>query len=153
VLTLRQLRQPPRLRSTGTNISICENPVVTAEAADRLGTAAQLLVCVGGQPGAAAMTLLRNLAEQGAQLRYHGDFDWGGLRIGNVVFGRLPVVPWRFDSAAYLRAIDTGAGRGLSGEPTTCRWEPELGCAMQRAGFAVEEEHVIGDLLDDLVQV
>jgi uncharacterized protein (TIGR02679 family) len=103
VLTLRQLRQPPRLRSTGTNISICENPVVTAEAADRLGTAAQLLVCVGGQPGAAAMTLLRNLAEQGAQLRYHGDFDWGGLRIGNVVFGRLPVVPWRFDSAAYLR--------------------------------------------------
>ncbi len=82
-------------------MSICENPVVTAEAADRLGAAAAPLVCVGGQPGVAAMTLLRNLAENGAKLRYHGDFDWGGLRIGNVVFGRLPVVPWRFDTAAY----------------------------------------------------
>jgi uncharacterized protein (TIGR02679 family) len=153
VLTLRQLRRPPQVigtGGTGITVSICENPVVTVEAADRLGRTARPLVCVGGQPGAAAITLLKSLAEQGARLRYHGDFDWGGLRIGNVVFGRLPVVPWRFDTAAYLRAVDAGAGRTLTGDPATCNWAPDLDGAMRRVGRAVEEEHVVDDLLDDL---
>ena len=149
VLTLRQLRRPPRLRADCT-VSICENPVVTAEAADRLGTAAGPLVCIGGQPGAAAMTLLRSLAEDGARLRYHGDFDWGGLRIGNVVFGRLPVEPWRFDAAAYQHAAALGAGRPLEGEPAACTWDADLAEAMRRTGRAVEEERVLDDLLDDL---
>jgi uncharacterized protein (TIGR02679 family) len=151
VLTLRQLRRPPRLRA-GCTVSICENPVVTAEAADRLGTAAGPLVCIGGQPGVAAMTLLRSLAEDGARLRYHGDFDWGGLRIGNVVFGRLPVEPWRFDAAAYRHAAALGAGRPLEGEPAACCWDADLAEAMRRTGRAVEEERVLDNLLDDLAR-
>jgi uncharacterized protein (TIGR02679 family) len=150
VLTLRQLRRPPRLRS-GCLVSICENPVVVAEAADRLGTAAGPLVCVGGQPGVAATTLLRGLAAGGARLRYHGDFDWGGLRIGNVVFGRLPVQPWRFDAVAYRHAAGHGgAGRPLTGEPVPCTWDPELTEAMRGTGHAVEEERVLDELLADL---
>jgi uncharacterized protein (TIGR02679 family) len=151
VLTLRQLRRPPRLRGECT-VSICENPVVAAEAADRLGPAAGPLVCIGGQPGAAATTLLRCLAADGARLRYHGDFDWGGLRIGNVVFGRLPVEPWRFGAAEYRRAAALGAGRPLAGEPTACTWDEELTEAMRRQGHAVEEERVLDDLLTDLAQ-
>ncbi|MHA6618531.1 TIGR02679 family protein [Pseudonocardia sp. DLS-67] len=151
VLTLRQLRRPPRLHCRGT-VSICENPVVVAEAADRLGAAAGPLVCIGGQPGVAAMTVLRSLAEGGARLRYHGDFDWGGLRIGNVVFGRLPVEPWRFDAAAYRSATAHGAGRPLSAEPIACAWDPELAEEMRRTGRAVEEERVVDDLLADLAQ-
>ncbi len=151
VLTLRQLRRPPRLRA-GCTVSICENPVVTAEAAERLGAAAGPLVCIGGQPGVAAMTLLRSLAEDGAHLRYHGDFDWGGLRIGNVVFGRLPVEPWRFGAAAYQHAAALGAGRPLEGEPAACSWDAELAEAMRRTGRAVEEERVLDDLLDDLAR-
>jgi uncharacterized protein (TIGR02679 family) len=131
-------------------VSICENPVVAAEAADRLGPAAAPLVCVGGQPRVAATTLLRNLAENGVKLRYHGDFDWGGLRIGNVVFARLPLVPLRFDAAAYRQAARNGTGSPHTGKPTACRWDPDLGTAMQRIGLAVEEERVIDDLLGDL---
>jgi uncharacterized protein (TIGR02679 family) len=150
VITLRQLRRPPRLLRTGLTVSICENPVVVAEAADRLGAAASPLVCVGGQPGAAAMALLRSMADAGARLRYHGDFDWGGLRIGNVVFNRLAARPWRFDAFAYRRALDNGAGHRLAGEPTACSWDPELADTMHRAGLRVEEEHVLDDLLSDL---
>ena len=90
-------------------MSVCENPVVVGEAADRLGAAAGPLVCIGGQPGAAAMTVLRAAVAAGATLRYHGDFDWGGVRIGNVLFDRLPLSPWRFDAASYRAAA--GAGR------------------------------------------
>ncbi|WP_233159666.1 TIGR02679 family protein [Pseudonocardia sp. MH-G8] len=151
VLTLRQLRQPPQLPASGATVSICENPVVVAEAAERLGPAAGPLVCVGGQPGVAVMTLLRSLAGQGAGLRYHGDFDWGGLRIGNLVFGRLPAVPWRFDADAYRRAAALGEGRPLAGEPTTCGWDTDLDAAMRQVGRAVEEEGVLDDLLHDLV--
>ncbi len=149
VITLRQLRQPPRLRA-GCTVSICENPVVTAEAADRLGAEAGPLVCIGGQPGVAAITLLRSLVADGARLRYHGDFDWGGVRIGNVVFGRLPVEPWRFDAAAYRHSARRGPGRPLIGEAVPCTWDPELADAMRVTGHAVEEERVVDELLADL---
>lgn len=148
VLTLRQLRLPPAMTAGGT-VSICENPVVVAEAAERLGPAAAPLVCVGGQPGVAAMALLRALVAGGTRLRYHGDFDWGGLRIGNVVFGRLPVTPWRFDAATYRQVADR-TGRVLGGEPATCLWDPDLTEVMHQIGHAVEEERVVDDLLTDL---
>jgi uncharacterized protein (TIGR02679 family) len=150
VVTLRQLRRAPRLVPAGHTVSICENPVVVGEAADRLGAAAGPLVCVSGQPGVAAITLLRHLAAAGARLRYHGDFDWGGLRIGNVVFGRLPVEPWRFDAAAYRQAAAQGAGRPLTGEPVACTWDPQLAEVMRSTCHAVEEERVLDELLADL---
>ncbi|MBA3907780.1 MAG: TIGR02679 family protein, partial [Pseudonocardiales bacterium] len=151
VLTLRQLvRDPPCCEVAAATVSICENPVVVGMAADRLGRDAAPLVCVAGQPGAAAMSLLRLLAGAGAQLRYHGDFDWGGLRIGNVVFGRLPVTPWRFDTGSYRNAAATGTGRELTGAPVEASWDPGLATTMRTAGRAIEEERVIDDLVADL---
>ncbi|MDN5750744.1 MAG: TIGR02679 family protein [Pseudonocardia sp.] len=151
VLTLRQLtRHAPELRLPDALVSVCENPVVVAEAADRLGPASRPLVCLGGHPGAAAMTLLRLVVGAGGRLRHHGDFDWGGLRIGNVLRARLPVTPWRYDTAAYHGALATGAGRPLAGSPTEASWDPGLGAAMRAAGRAVEEERVLDDLVDDL---
>lgn len=80
VLTLRQLtRRPPA--AAAPMVRICENPTVLAVAADALGPACPPLVCLQGQPSAAALTLLRGLHDHGAALYYHGDFDWGGLRI------------------------------------------------------------------------
>lgn len=151
VLTLRQLtRHPSAWRLAGHTVSVCENPVVVAEAADRLGPASAPLVCVGGQPGAAAMALLRAAVAAGARLRYHGDFDWGGLRIGNVLFGRLPIGPWRYDTASYHAAVTLGPGRTLTGVPVDASWDAELGEAMRREGHAVEEERVLDDLVADL---
>jgi uncharacterized protein (TIGR02679 family) len=151
VLTLRQLvRDPPRLSMHGQVVSVCENPVVLSAAADRLGAGCQPLVCTSGQPGAAVMHLLRLLVQAGATLRYHGDFDWGGLRIGNVVFGRLPVRPWRFDATAYRALVRAGLGRELPGEPVTARWDGDLAEQMTQARVRVEEELVLDDLVADL---
>lgn len=148
VLTLRQLvRTPPQLSLAGQIISICENPVVLSVAADRLGPSCAPLVCTNGQPGTAVMRLLQLLADAGAQLRYHGDFDWGGLRIANLVFRRLPATAWRFGTASYLAAQ---TGRPLIGTPVDAAWDPALATAMTARDLAIEEEHVLDALIADL---
>jgi len=157
-LTLRQLvRDMPRWATvsrssfSGQTVHICENPVIVALAADRLGSGCAPLVCTGGQPGAATMLLLRALVAAGARLVHHGDFDWGGMRIGNVLHARLPLVPWRFDTAAYLRAADSvTSSQPLIGAPVPASWDPGLSETMRRAGRRIEEELVIEELLADL---
>ena len=150
-LTLRQLvREPPRWSLTGTVVSICENPVVVAEAAERLGPRCAPLVCTNGQPGAAVMTVLRALDAAGATLRHHGDFDWGGLRIANLLFDRLPVRPWRYDAGAYRSAARERHGRELRGTAVEASWDPALATEMTRVGRVVEEERIVGRLLLDL---
>lgn len=147
VLTLRQLvRDPPALSVR--RVFVCENPVVVSTAADQLGTHCAPVVCTSGQPGVAAVHLLRQLADAGAELRYHGDFDWGGVRIGNTVFDRVPAQPWRFEAADYRAAAERG--RPLSGTPIDAHWDTDLAAEMRAAQVAVEEEHVLDDLLGDL---
>ena len=108
VLTLRQLgRQQPRFRPA--QVYVCENPTVLAAAADQLGPACPPLVCVNGQPTTAAMRLLIALAADGARLRYHGDFDWGGVRIANLLRSRVHWQPWRYDVSAYLDAVSAAS--------------------------------------------
>ncbi|MBV9093107.1 MAG: TIGR02679 family protein, partial [Streptosporangiaceae bacterium] len=120
VITLRQLRcHDAPLRAA--RVRICENPVVVAAAADELGAGCQPLVCVGGQPSAAAWSLLELLAAGGTDFGYHGDFDWGGVRIANAVRHRVTWRPWRYDHQAYEAAV-SAAHRltplaGLAGEP------------------------------------
>ncbi|WP_163508915.1 TIGR02679 family protein [Fodinicola acaciae] len=147
VLTLRQLvRNPPALSASA--VYICENPAVVSAAADRLGSSCPPLVCTNGQPRAAVMVLLRLLASAGAQLHYHGDFDWGGIRIANTIFGRLTVQPWQFDTATYVSVCS--AGHPLSGSPVAASWDPDLADVMRTAGKAVEEDLVLDTLLTDL---
>ncbi|MFI4977789.1 MAG: TIGR02679 family protein [Solirubrobacterales bacterium] len=158
-LTLRQLvRDPPGWAATsggslsGRTVHICENPVIVALAADRLGAECAPLVCTSGQPGAATMLLLRALVVAGAQLVHHGDFDWGGVRIGNVLHARLPLVPWQFDTEAYIRAADSAMSyQPLTGAPVPASWDPRLTETMRRAGRRIEEELVLEELLADLV--
>lgn len=146
VVTLRQLvRDPPAV--TGGQLSICENPAVVSVAASRLGPGCRPLICTGGQPSAAVLYLLRLYLTAGATPRYHGDFDWGGLRIANGLFSRFPMMSWRFDTASYLA---TAAGRPLAGQPVEACWDPDLGPAMRDRALAVEEETVVDDLIDDL---
>ncbi|GAB2859240.1 hypothetical protein GCM10027200_69520 [Lentzea nigeriaca] len=146
-LTLRQLvRDPPRLAAL--DVFVCENPVVLAAAADHLGPSCPPLVCTSGQPSAAVMHLLRLIVSARGTLRYHGDFDWGGVRIANVLHDRVPFTSWRFDTASYLAAGDVG--RPLTGTPVEARWDPALAPAMSHAGRRIEEELLLDDLLDDL---
>lgn len=157
-LTLRQLvRDPPEWAAasggsvSGRTVYICENPVVVELAADRPGSQRAPLVCTNGQPGAATMLLLRSLAAAGVRLAHHGDFDWGGIRIANVLHARLPVVPWRFDAEAYNRVTNTvTSSQPLTGAPASASWDPSLSETMRRVGLRIEEESVIEDLLADL---
>ncbi|MFC9813322.1 TIGR02679 family protein [Streptomyces virginiae] len=151
VLTLRQLiRRPPA--PTAEAVHVCENPAVLAAAADTHGRDCSPLVCLQGQPSAAALALLHHLHQGGARLHYHGDFDWGGLRIASVLLRRVPWHPWRFTAAEYRAAALRGpAGPPLTGRPAEAPWDPELSAALTELGIRVEEETVLDQLLSDLV--
>lgn len=150
-LSLRQLvRDPPALDAVcGLVVSVCENPTVVSAAADRLGARCRPLVCVGGMPAAPVSSLLRLLAEAGAILRYHGDFDWGGLAIANTVIDRFDAVTWRFDRAHYEAALRPGLAE-LTGRQVRARFDPDLSDALGAHRRRLEEEAVLDDLLDDL---
>ncbi|MGC4949368.1 TIGR02679 family protein [Streptomyces sp. DT224] len=150
VLTLRQLtRCPPS--SAPPVVRICENPAVLAAAADTYGTRCAPLVCLQGQPSAAALVLLNHLHTHGSRFQYHGDFDWGGLRIAAALLRRVPWSPWRYTADDYRAAVDTRpAGPPLTGVRAEAPWDPGLPDALQEAGVRVEEEAVLDDLLADL---
>ncbi|MGW4029353.1 TIGR02679 family protein [Streptomyces sp. NPDC004838] len=155
VLTLRQLmRHPPAASDRGSGrlaVRICENPAVLAAAADAYGPRSAPLVCLQGQPSAAALTLVRRLHEQGATLHYHGDFDWGGLRIAAALRRHVPWRPWRYTAADYRAAVLAGdGGPSLTGRPAEAPWDPDLPPALMELGVRVEEESVLGTLLADL---
>jgi uncharacterized protein (TIGR02679 family) len=148
-LTTRQLlREPPTFApAAAPTVHVCENPTVVAAAANRLGTAGAPLVCIEGQPRTAARVLLGLLTAAGVRLAYHGDFDWAGIQIANVVMRRHGAAPWRFSSADYRTAR---GGRPLHGDPVAAVWDPELQAAMLEVGRAVHEEEVLDVLLGDL---
>lgn len=151
-LSVRQLlRHPPSFEPSGTCpiVFICENPTVVAAAAHRLGNRSAPLVCTDGQPKTATTLLLTQLASAGVSLAYHGDFDWGGLRIGNHIIRRHGAVTWRFDARHYL---EHRGGIELIGSPVAASWDAELMSAMVRAGRAIHEEQVLDDLLNDLAE-
>ncbi|MFI2351219.1 TIGR02679 family protein [Streptomyces sp. NPDC019443] len=153
VLTLRCLtRHPPvpALPTTGT-VHVCENPAVLSAAADTFGPACPPMVCLQGQPSAAALTLLRGLSARGAGLIYHGDFDWGGVRIATALRRSVPWRPWRYTAAHYRAAVARAAeAPDLTGAPAATPWDPALGVALAERGVRVEEEVVLDDLLSDL---
>jgi uncharacterized protein (TIGR02679 family) len=130
----------------------CENPAVVSAAADTLGAASLPLVCLQGQPSAAAVALLRHLAARGATVRYHGDFDWGGVAIARTLACHVDWLPWRYDSGAYVAALRRrgDALSVLSGTPQATPWDPRLAEVMRERGVSVEEEMVIDELLSDL---
>jgi uncharacterized protein (TIGR02679 family) len=159
VLTLRQLRCHDAALPAGPGpVRVCENPVVIAAAADELGSGCPPLVCVSGQPSAAAWRLLDLLGAGGAQFRYHGDFDWGGVRIARSVRERAGQGcwrPWRYDRDAYEAAAALAGSAAsrlprLTGEPAATPWDPGLAHAMERHGLRIEEELSLDALLADL---
>lgn len=147
-LTARQLlREPPTFASTQRTVYVCENPTVVAAAANRLGASGAPLVCIEGQPRTAARVLLGRLVAAGIRLVYHGDFDWAGIHIGNLMTRRHGAVPWRFSTADYRAAR---GGRPLEGPPVAAAWDAHLAEAMVEMRRAVHEEEVLDVLMRDL---
>ncbi len=132
-------------------VFVTENPSVVAMAANRLDESCRPLVCVEGYPNSAALALLDLLASAGCDLHYHGDFDWDGLRIGASIIRRYGACSWRFSAADYRQATtDGGVDLGTRSWTLDTPWSTELPTAMVDHGYAVFEEQVLDDLLDDL---
>ena len=85
----------------------CENPSIVALAARQLGTNSAPIICVDGEPKTAAWNLLDHLRSAGAEIWYHGDFDWKGLAIASRMISRLNARPWRYSVEDYLAANGT----------------------------------------------
>jgi uncharacterized protein (TIGR02679 family) len=154
-LSLRALlRATPMWLVGGREVFVCENPDVVAIAADALGEKAAPLVCTDGMPAAAQRTLIAQLRDAGAVLRYHGDFDWAGIAIGNAVMTRFGASPWRFGTADYVetaRCVTSGTSL-LPDERREAGWDRDLATAMAARSIAVHEEAVVAELIADLAR-
>ncbi|MGW6506553.1 TIGR02679 family protein [Streptomyces niveus] len=151
-LTLQELRTVPdaALTAAGTTVYFCENPQVLQAAAryDLPG----ILVCGSGNPSAAGWELLQRLTNSGADVAYHGDFDWPGIAIASRVIG-AGARPWRMHAADYLNTLtELPAERltPLTGSTGSTPWDPQLAAAMAHRGLAVHEEAQLHHLLPDL---
>jgi uncharacterized protein (TIGR02679 family) len=113
------------------------------------------LVCVSGNPGTVALTLLDALATAGAAFAYRGDFDWPGIAIAARMIRRYRARPWRMNAADYEEHVATARDRGtpllpLTGTPAEAWWDPELTPAMRAMGVAVQEESALDLIISDL---
>lgn len=133
-------------------IYVCENPNIVSIAADQLGSACPPLVCTEGMPAAAQRILLTQLADAGAELHYHGDFDWAGIQIGNYVIKLFNAQPWRFSSDDYIEALTLIPSKDydLVGEGVSAKWDSALLAQMRTHKLAVDEEAVAPLLINDL---
>ncbi|MFD5727507.1 DUF2399 domain-containing protein [Streptomyces sp. NPDC058368] len=93
---------------------------------------------------------MRLLADRGAALRYHGDFDGEGIRIAAYVIERTGAYPWRMTAADHRSAIVRNAHGPRPGRITGAPWDPELAEAMTEHDIAVVEELVADVLLEVL---
>lgn len=150
-LSLRKLlRRSPAWDVAGREIFVCENPEIVGIAADRLAADCAPMVCTDGMPAAAQRTLLAQLANGGARLRYHGDFDWPGVNIGNFVMQAFGAMPWRFGAADYLSACPDDGLELRAEECVEARWDDQLSKAMLAKRMTVHEEAIVATLLADL---
>ncbi|MFI6085043.1 TIGR02679 family protein [Streptomyces sp. NPDC051217] len=148
--TLAQLRAPGEFEVPAGPVHITENPSVMALALRRFGPGCPPLVCTSGWPNSAVIHLLRLLADHGAALRYHGDFDGEGVRIAAYVMDKTPAVPWRMSADDYRTALARAPHGPPLGRLTDAPWDPALTSVMAEHGAAVVEERAADSLLDDL---
>ena len=155
-LTARDLRRI-ELRPPGDrDVFVCENPRVLEAAVDQAPSC--VMVCTQGQPAVVVLALVRALADQGATLRYHGDFDWPGITIANAMIGSHGCLPWRMSADEYETALArlapmVGELPTLEGATVEAVWDQRLTASMARARRTIHEELVIDDLLADVVSV
>ncbi|WP_175693194.1 TIGR02679 family protein [Burkholderia ambifaria] len=148
------MRSRPQWDVHDREVFVCENPNVVTIAADHLGRQCLPLVCTDGMPAAAQRVMLSQLRAAGAVLRYHGDFDWPGIRIANLVIREHEADPWRMNEHDYIAAAKRSQGRGtaLSGAEIVAIWEPSLSSKMTEYGIGISEEAVVAPLLSDLTR-
>jgi len=149
-LTVQELRVAVGPMLTGPDVTVfaCENPQILSAAA-RAGVAVPVL-CLSGQGSAAAWEVLHRLIGEGATVRYHGDFDWPGVKIATRVFAAR-ALPWRMGAEDYRAAIAQVSEQiPLEGSPEVTPWDSALKSAMTGANVILHEEAVVSALIQDM---
>ena len=132
-------------------VLVVENPRLVEAAAER-----ELPGCVitsNGNPSTAVTTLLQQLRDSGASIRYHGDFDTPGIAICRRMY-EDGATPWMMDARDYEDAVDRAEQEDirLYHDPNDCAetpWDPDLQVAFKRRGQRViHEEFVLDRVLD-----
>jgi uncharacterized protein (TIGR02679 family) len=141
VLSLANLRHWPVRAWAGYAV---ENPSLIAEASP--GWTGPPLVCTSGRPTIAAVTLLRQLASDGASIYQHADFDPTGLAITGWLVQRTGSIPWKMTATDYLGSLSVSAP-GFGGTPPQTPWDPDLQVVMSQYGKALYEEEIRAELL------
>lgn len=134
----------------GASILVVENPRLVEAAAQKRTT--MPLVSTNGQPSSTVLLLLTQLLANGAQLRYHGDFDTAGLAICARLM-RLGLVPWRMGAGDYLAALENAATEGAplpieSEAPGPTPWDPALRAVFDRERRVVHQERLLHQLIE-----
>ena len=133
--------------SLGPKVYVCENPTIVAAVANVLGSKSAPLISIEGQPKTSAHILLLQLRRAGIEILYHGDFDWPGIQIANLVIQRYGARPWRLRAEDYK---NSPAGIALRGTRVCSCWDPNLTEEMIRRQSAIHEEAVLALLMKDL---
>ena len=143
------LRTHPVTPAPGADVLVVENPRIVEAAAQ--ADSATAVVAANGNPSGAVRLLLSQLAEAGARLRYHGDFDAAGLAICARMHA-VGLVPWRMDADDYLAALDAADSEGVDlpvndtpAPPTP--WHPVLRAVFDRERRIVHEERLLATLI------
>lgn len=145
-LTPWELARSPVRIASGAAVLVCENPRVLEAFAQRRPEV--VVVCTAGEPNLVTLDVLRALRDAGADLRYHGDFDWPGIAIANRLVRAPCARPWRMTAADYRSAVGELPDRlELTGVPVRPAWDADLGRAMTELGTAVHEESVLESLV------
>lgn len=150
-ISLQALLRHPVAVPEGTPVLVVENPRLVEAASER--SLAGCVVATNGNPTTAVNTLLRQMQQSGASLRYHGDFDAPGIAICRRMhdFG---CVPWMMDAGDYSEAVARAETEGiqLDGEPKDCgltSWDPGLQVVFDRTRLIIHEEFVLDSVLQE----
>ncbi len=143
------LRYPVRVPE-GTVVLVVENPRLVEAASER--TLPVCMVATNGNPTTAVTTLLRQMQDSGASIRYHGDFDAAGIGICRRMH-EFGCTPWMMDADDYREAVSSAEADGVRLERDTkdcgaTPWDPNLQAAFERERLIVHEEFVLDSVLE-----
>ncbi len=153
-VSLLALRRDPVTVPADTPVLVVENPRLVEAAAER--GAPCCVVSANGNPTTAVTTLVQQLRESGARLRYHGDFDAAGIAICRRMHD-LGCHPWRMSASDYREAVGRAEREGvwLDQDSRDCGptpWNPALEEEFGAKRLIVHEEFVLDQVLDGFLQ-
>lgn len=131
-------------------VFVTENPSVLSAAVDITGAP---IICTSGTPSAVEVAALARLAEAGWQLHVRADFDDAGINhVSAILDAAHGAEPWRMTAEDYRTGLAAGAATvPLRLERLTATpWDPPLADVMRDEGFAVFEEALLDELVEDL---